>query len=83
MDDLISAYGSLRALLEDLATRRRDLDADTLGAIRTYLALHCADCGAVISQTQRARGASRCAYCDNAVRAAIRRGMAGEDEVPF
>jgi uncharacterized Zn finger protein (UPF0148 family) len=86
VDDVIAGYAALRALLEDMAARRA-VDADALGAIRTYLQIHCRSCGAVLPESLRRQGQAHCAWCAEPARAAIRRGMAGEDDddddVPF
>jgi len=85
MDDCIAGYAALRALLEDLAARS-SLTPDALGAIRTYLQLHCQSCGAVLPAPRRRDGARHCAWCAEPARSAIRRGLEGDDdddEVPF
>ena len=85
MDEIIAGYAALRALLEDLATRRIT-DADALGAIRVYLRLHCQACGAVLPEPRRRNGDRLCAWCGKPARSAIRRGLEGEDDddtVPF
>ena len=87
MDEIIAGYAALRALLEDLATRRT-LTPDALGAIRTYLCLHCQACGAVLPEPRRRASERLCAWCGEPARSAIRRGLAGtsdddDDTVPF
>lgn len=86
MDEIITGYTALRALLEEIAARRIT-DAEALVAIRTYLRLHCEACGAVLPEPRRRAGERLCAWCGEPARNAIRRGLAGtgddDDEVPF
>ena len=90
MDDLIEAYQSLRALLEDIVASWPDgVEGESDSnrqAIRAYLRTHCRECGAVIPEELRRKGETRCRWCGRPPQPALRRGIEGEDsgdEVPF
>lgn len=80
-------YQFLRALLEDaVASWPAGVNEDIRTSIQVYLRTHCRDCGAVISEPLRRISSTRCAWCSQPTRQAIRRGLEGEeddDEVPF